>query len=169
MGFDIDKDLHFVRKEVEGIKKSMTGFSHSMTGIKVDVEGLKFVVSWVAATAQFIKIDYSFLKVDEKGISLRGVQKITWQNVKDAEDAKAKEKEKKLDDRLKKLFLEKSGAEFKSVKDTANRARYDIQALREKLKKAGSAADPGNRGTKREELDTLRKSAENLSRALSDV
>ncbi|MFI6334729.1 hypothetical protein [Streptomyces sp. NPDC050535] len=170
MGFDVDKDLYFVRKETEGIKKSLTGFSHSMTGVKVDVEGLKFAVSLVAATAQFLKVDYSLWKIDEKGVTFRGVQKVTWKNVKDAEDEKSKEKEKKLDDRLKGMFLEKSkNEEIKNARETADKASREIRELRTTLRSAGEGAALKSGGRVQKELGKVRTSVQSLSQALAGI
>ncbi|ARF74585.1 hypothetical protein B7C62_21900 [Kitasatospora albolonga] len=177
MGFDVDKDLYFVSKEISGVKKSLTGFSHSVTALKLDVEALKVVVSVVAVTAQILKVDYSLWKVDEKGITFRGVQKVTWRNVKEAESAKASEKEKKLDDRLKAMFLAKTEGEeirkareaARSAKESADDANRDIARLRSQLRSVGSGIDLGARSRKRDEFNKMRTSVQRLSQALGGI
>ncbi|MDX2708475.1 hypothetical protein PV350_37340 [Streptomyces sp. PA03-6a] len=177
MGFDVDKDLYFVRKETEGIKKALTGISltttgisHSMTGIKGDVEGLKAAVAVVAATAQLFKVDYSFVKIDEKGLSVRGVQKITFGNVKAAEQAKDEKKQRELDDRLRRMFLAKSEHQaISSAQAAADRANRDVRDLRTRLRGIGQGADLGARGAKREEFNKLRSSVQGLSQALAGI
>ncbi|MFJ7325759.1 hypothetical protein ACIQVN_05810 [Streptomyces cyaneofuscatus] len=177
MGFDVDKDLYFVSKEITGVKKSVTGFSHSVTALKLDVEALKAVVSVVAVTAQLLKVDYSLWKVDEKGVTFRGVQKVTWKNVKNAEAAKAAEKEKQLDERLKAMFLAKAEGEeirkakdaAKAAKESAGDAQRDIAELRKQLRSAGRGADLGGRSRKRDEFNKMRTSVQRLSQALGGI
>ncbi|MFE4334265.1 hypothetical protein ACFRQM_34095 [Streptomyces sp. NPDC056831] len=169
-GFDFDKDLYFTSKEFTAVKKSLTAFSHSMTAVKADIEGIKAAVSIVAATAQFLKVDYSLWKLDEKGITFRGVQKVTWKNVQDAEKTKATAKQKEMDERLKTMFLARgAGKGIKEAKKAADKANKGVQELRNKLRSAGQGAMFEPTKDKRQELNRLRNSARALSETLAGI
>ncbi|MEU1621965.1 hypothetical protein ABZ479_32275 [Streptomyces sp. NPDC005722] len=54
----------------------------------------------MAAAAQPFKIDHDFVKTEEKGLSVRGVQRITFANVAATEKEKNEKKQLERDNRL---------------------------------------------------------------------
>lgn len=175
-GFDVDKDLYFMSKEVAGIKKSLTGLSHSMTGAKGDIDGLKAAVSVTAASAQLLKVDLSLWKIDEKGITFRGHQKFLWESHREEKKKKEeadKEKEKALERKMTGYYpLEKAremGKKVEAIGKSNDAAHKEIKQLRASLKTAGesSAVPPGS--NKRKQFNDVRNSVKELSEALAGL
>jgi chromosome segregation ATPase len=123
----IDTVLYFNAKETAQYKQSLTGINHTIDGLKIAV-ALGATVS-----AQLLKIDLSFVKIDEKGISVRGKDKLKWSDVtgmkaKDAADKAQRERER----------IDREIGEARGVATHADR---EVEKLKDRLRVIGSETE----------------------------